>query len=250
MKAAVIIQARTDSSRFPNKVLQNLANKPMLWHVIERSKGLNIPVIVATTKRDLDKLIVQIAKDCDVNFFRGSGDDVLDRYYCAAKEFSLDFIIRITADCPLIDPKVSIKVLNTLLNQKVDYVGTDNSYPDGLDTEGFTFETLQKTWTRTNLRSQREHVSPYMTEPSNGFKIMRISAYKNFGKHRWTVDYEDDLQFVRRIYSELYKGQIFHMEEILKLLEKKPELLRINSGHLRNEGYAKSLKEDNSVSQV
>lgn len=245
MNPGIIIQARTDSSRFPKKVLQLIETKPILWHVIERCKKINLPIIVATTNRSIDDPIVRIAKDCEVDYFRGSIDDVLDRYYQAAKKFNLDIIIRITADCPLIDPKQSKKVLTLLKEGKADYVGLDGKkIPDGLDTEGFTIDALEKAWENSVLKSQREHVTPYLKDPVNGFRTLIIESNDDLSKNRWTVDHPDDLTFVREVYKELYHGNIFYMEDVLNLLNKKPHLKKINQSHKRNEGYEKSLKED------
>ena len=250
VKTGVIIQARTDSDRFPNKVLKKIEGKPMLWHVIERCKKMNLPIIVATSNRSIDDSIVEISHMCNVKNFKGSADDVLDRFYHAAKNFSLDLIIRLTADCPLIDPKESIKVVDVLQKGEFDYAGLDGKkYPDGLDTEGFTFETLEKAWKNSDLLSQREHVTPYIKDPNNGFKISIIPSPQDLSKYRWTVDYPDDLEFVKMIYRELNHGKPFYMNDILNLLKKKPHLTKINSSHTRNEGYLTSLRKDEYFSR-
>lgn len=244
MKIAIIIQARTDSERFPNKVLQKINDKPVLWHVIERCKPLDIPIIVSTTNRSIDDPIIEITKDCNVNFFRGSTNDVLDRFYQTAKSFSLDFIIRITADCPLIDSIESNKVLEILKTGNYDYVALDDTtYPDGMDTEGFSFTALKKAWDESKLSSEKEHVTPYIKNPQNNFTNFLIKSKNNYSQYRLTVDYPDDLELIQNIYSELYSKNIFHLNEIITLLEKKPNLL-INSSHVRNDGYAKSLRND------
>tara|TARA_B110000467_G_C18057471_1_gene334439 strand:- start:41 stop:670 length:630 start_codon:yes stop_codon:yes gene_type:complete len=209
---------------------------------------MKLPIIVATSSDKNDDDIEKIAKTCNVECFRGSKNDVLDRFYNAAKKYSLKYIFRITGDCPLIDPKQSIKVLEEIKSNNFDYVKLDdNSYPDGLDTEIFTFNALEKAWNNAKLKSEREHVTPFMYDPQNNFKIKKIPYEKNYSNLRWTVDYEDDLEFVKKIYSVLYYKQIFFMEDILKLLEKMPELKKINSSHSRNEGYAKSLKENKLI---
>jgi len=245
MNIGIIIQGRCNSDRFPNKVLENLNGKSILWHIIERCKIMNLPIIVSTTDQSIDDPIIKIAKECGVNFFRGSTNDVLDRIYQTAKKFSLDFIIRITADCPLIDPIESGKVIDSLKTENYDYVALDDTtYPDGLDTEGFSFKSLEKSWNVAKLISEREHVTPYIKDIKNGFKLHLIKFHKNYSKYRLTVDYPDDLQLIQKIYSELYRGNIFHIDEIIHFLQKKPELLMINSSVIRNEGYLKSLKDD------
>ncbi len=245
MEVGILIQVRSDSSRFPNKAFETIQNQPMLWHIIERCKWMNLPIIVATSDHRNDDDIENIAKTCNVECYRGSKDDVLDRFYNAAKKFSLKYIFRITGDCPLIDPRQSIKVFEEIKSGNFDYVSLDDkTYPDGLDTEIFTFDALEKAWKNAELKSEREHVTPFLYNPQNNFKLKKIPYKKDYSNLRWTVDYEDDLEFVKKIYSQLYDNKLFFMEDILEILEKMPELKNINSSHSRNEGYAKSLKED------
>jgi len=245
MKIGIIIQARSDSSRFPKKIFQLIENHPMLWHVIQRCKWLKLPIIVATTDRKIDDEIESITKSCHVQCFRGSTEDVLDRFYQTAKKYSLNYIVRVTADCPLIDPKQSFKVIELIKSLNLDYVRLDEkSYPDGLDTEIFTIDSLEKAWQHAKLKSEREHVTPYIYKNSDKFKIKKIQFDQNLSNYRWTVDYFDDLEFVRKIYSEFSHNELFFTQDILKLLNKKPELIQINSNHLRNEGYIDSLDND------
>jgi spore coat polysaccharide biosynthesis protein SpsF len=242
--AGVIIQARTDSVRFPQKVLKLIEGKPMLWHVIKRAKAIGVPTIVATSSRTTDDIITQIADESNISYFRGSDNDVLDRYYNAAKAFSFDIIVRVTADCPLLDPDLSRTVLDTLIKRNLDYVRVGESFPDGLSTEAFTFATLQTVWCDAKLQSEREHVTPYIYKNPEKFRMFQIISPNNVGHYRLSVDYPDDLEFVRAIYSELYQGNVFHMKEIFSLLERKPHLTKMNASHMRNEGYEKSLRED------
>lgn len=245
MKISIIIQARTDSKRFPKKVLCLIDNKPVLWHVINQCKKTNLEVIVVTTKRKMDDPIIEIAKNTRVKFFRGSKNDVLDRYYQAAKKFGLEGIIRITADCPIIDPKESIKVIKSLESGKYDYVALDEkSYPDGLDTEGFTFESLEIAWKNARLQSDREHVTPYIRKKKNNFKKMLISYKNNLSNLRWTIDYKEDLEFLKAIFAELRNKKIIHMKDVLKVLERNPQIVQINLLHKRNEGYHHSLRNE------
>ena len=186
---------------------------------------------------------VEIAKNAKVRFFRGSKNDVLDRYYQVAKKFGLEWIIRITADCPIVDPRESIKVAKLLRSSNIDYVALDEkTYPDGLDTEGFTFESLEIAWKNAKLKSEREHVSPYIK--NNNFKKKTISYKDNLSHFRWTVDYKDDLEFFKLIFKKLKNKKIVHLNDMLKILNDNPELILINSSHKRNEGYQKSLKND------
>jgi len=248
MEIGIIIQARCDSGRFPKKILQKINGRSILWHVIERIKNIDVPVFVATTTRSIDESIIDIAKECNVKFFQGSTNDVLDRFYQTARKFSINNIIRITADCPLIDPNESKKVIKKLLEGNYDYVALDDStYPDGLDTEGFTFDALEKCWTCAKLPSEREHVTPYIKNPQNNFKQYAIKFNKNYSQYRLTVDYSDDLDLIKKIYSQLYTGEIFYINDIIDLINKNPQLSEINSSHIRNEGYTKSLKNDKST---
>ena len=141
-KIVIFIQARTDSKRFPCKVLAPICGKPLLWHVIERAKKIeHNEIVILTTKREIDDRIVEIAKKCGVSYFRGTKDNVLDRFYKAALRFKANVIIRITADCPLIDPKICNKVIKKFFKGNFDYVTTDEkTFPKGTDTECFNFD--------------------------------------------------------------------------------------------------------------
>lgn len=240
MEAGIILQCRIDSSRFFGKVIKIVVGKPLLWHVVNRLKQMTIPIIVATTNRSIDDPIEQIAKDSGVLIFRGNTNDVLDRFYKCAKKLSLKKIIRITGDCPLIDPNESIKVLQKL-QEGYDYVGLDEkTYPDGLDTEGFTFDVLEKTWLNAKLNSEREHVTPYMKNPLNHFSTYIISLENNLSALRWTVDYPDDLELVTKIYEDFSPRTNFNLNEILKRINQNPNWSQKNHYHKRNEGYQKS----------
>jgi len=245
----VIIQARTDSKRFPKKVLSQIEGKPMLWHVINRIKKIKCDeIVVVTTKRKIDDEIIEIAKKQKVKIFRGKTNDVLDRFYQASLKLKADVIVRITADCPLIDPIESQKILNKFLKGNFDYISNDSeTYPNGLDTECFSFETLKKAWEESNLKSEKEHVTSYIWNNPKKFKIHTIhhKNKKKIDHLRWSVDYPDDLEFVRQVYSKLYKKQkIFLMKDVLNLIKKDPNLIKINSSHKKNEGYLISLKND------
>lgn len=245
-KIVIIIQARTDSRRFPKKVLAIVKGKPLLWHVINRVKQMNHDkIVVATTSRKIDDKIVEIAKMSNVKYFRGKTNDVLDRFFKTAKKYDADIIVRITADCPLIDPIESNKVIDRFLTGKYDYVTSDDeTYPKGIDTECFSFTLLKKAWKNAKLKSEREHVTPYIWKRPNKFKIGKIYN-SNPIKQRWVVDYKDDLVFVKKIYEKLYmNSKVFVMKDILKILKKEPQLLKINQDHDPNEGYNLSLKND------
>lgn len=249
-----IIQARMGSTRFPEKVLNNILGKPMLWHLINRLKKSTLieRIIVATSTKEIDQAILKVAEQSGVEFFAGSEDDVLDRYYQAAKFFNADPIVRITADCPLIDPKVSDDVIQHYIENKerIDYVcnAAPPTYPDGLDTEIFSFAALEKTWKEAKKKSEREHLAMYMHKNKQLFRIENITNNEDLSYMRWTVDEEKDFLFVTEIYKGLYKGdnKIFYMDDIVDFLKVNPELMQINQGIKRNEGYIKSLEEEGS----
>jgi len=244
---AAIIQARMGSNRLPGKVLADICGKPMLWHIIERltySKWVE-KIIIATTTLPEDNPIIELADRCGVSAFAGSDKDVLDRFYQASIQFNADPIVRITADCPIIDPFIVDEVIKGYLEGVYEMYYLDGSFPDGLDTEVFSLQALKKAWQHAKLPSEREHVTPFIKNISNGFKIGTYEKFRELGHLRWTVDEERDLDLIRVIYSRLYRhGEIFTTDEILSLIESEPELQTINSMIPRNEGYAKSLAED------
>ena len=250
MKAA-IIQARMGSTRLPGKVLADIAGKPMVQRVIERVKAATLldKVILATTVEERDTPVATLAETLGIDAFRGSVDDVLDRYYQAAKSFGVEVVVRVTADCPLMDPSIIDRAVTTFLEGDCDYVSTAYpvpTFPDGLDVEVFSIWALEKAWKEASLRSEREHVAPYIWENPHIFRLRNIANPEDLSAMRWTVDEERDLQFVREVYRHLDDGtgRIFGMNEVLSLLERHPELLEINQGIQRNEGYQKSLGED------
>ncbi len=248
-----IIQARMGSTRLPGKVLADICGKPMLWQVINRV--CRVPsidrVLVATSKNPADNPIASFCSENNVQCFRGSEEDVLDRYYQSAKEFNADGIVRITADCPLIDPEVVSKVINTYLEGTYDYVSNTlrYTYPDGQDVEVFSFSALEETWREAQLQAEREHVTPYI-RTSGRFRVYNVENELDIsGRYlRWTVDESADLEFVRAVYSRLgSEGKPFGLADILRLLEEEPYLVRINQGIICNEGYYKSLAGESRI---
>ena len=245
-KITVMIQARLDSSRLPKKVLAKIQGKPIIWHVINRVKKIkNIEQIVLITSES-NKILLGIAKQQNISSFVGSENDVLKRHYDCAVKFQADPIIRITSDCPLIDPKISSDILQFYLNNNYDYVSNtiNPTFPDGLDTEIFSFNALQKAHLQSKLYSEREHVTSYFTKKPKKFRLYNFKNNIDLSNHRWTVDQKEDLTFVRAIYSRMKPKTIFYMEDIMRIIRKESQLLKINSGITRNEGYLKSLKND------
>ena len=246
-----IVQARMGSSRLLGKVLKEILGKPVLWHLINRLRRSRLidKIVTATTVKEEDKPILALADDLGIDSFAGSEDDVLDRYYQAAKRYNADTIVRITADCPMIDPEVTDRIIGHFLKNRhnLDYVHTGLSFPDGLDTEVFTFDALERAWLEARWLSQREHVTTYI-KSSGLFRIATVEYEGDLSHMRWVVDDEKDFQLVSEIFRSLYKeDQIFHLRDILDFLEKRPELLDLNKHTVRNEGYLKSIAEDKLV---
>jgi spore coat polysaccharide biosynthesis protein SpsF (cytidylyltransferase family) len=249
MKSAVIIiQARLGSKRLPRKSIAKIKNKPLIWYVIHRAKRVNgiKKIILATTKKKEDKVLVNIAKKSKVESFIGENNDVLDRYYKCALAYNADPIIRVTGDCPLLDPILISKMLRFYSKHNYDYVSNvlKPTYPDGLDVEIFSFNTLERIWKKAKLKSEREHVTSYIRNNLNEFRIFDYVNDKDLSSYRWTVDEKRDLEFVRKIYSLMHPKKYFTTNEILKVIMKNPKIQAINAGISRNEGYFKSLKKD------
>lgn len=235
MKIVAIIQARMGSTRLPGKVMMKLCGKTVLEHVITRVKQAKEidDIIIATTVQEDDNCIVEETRKLGVKFFRGSEEDVLSRYYYAAKENDADVVVRITSDCPLIDPKIVDEIIRFYKKNEYDLVtnaGADlyqRTYPRGLDTEVFSFEKLENAYIEANKAYQREHVTPFIYENSNN-----TFYYKNdidYSKYRWTLDTEEDFELINRIYEELYNGgHDFYFEEILALFKRQVNLFNIN----------------------
>lgn len=249
MKVIAVLQARTSSSRLPNKVMLPILGKPMLAHQIERvvkSKKID-KLIVATSKESSDNVIEQLCGELGVACFRGNLDDVLDRFYQTTVHEGAEHIVRLTGDCPLADPNVIDSIISRHLSKNSDY--TSNSlpptFPDGLDVEVMTFNALKKAWENAVLLSEREHVTLYLRREDVGNKIDNYENDFDLSDLRWTVDEPEDFKFVSKIYSELYqKNNNFGLQDVLLLLKKQPELNLINSGFTRNEGLVKSLAND------
>jgi|SaaInlStandDraft_2_1057019.scaffolds.fasta_scaffold20927_3 spore coat polysaccharide biosynthesis protein SpsF len=250
-KITVMIQARTGSTRLPRKALKEIEGKLIIWHMINRAKKIKSvqQIIIITTKKKEDEIFLKIAQENGVFGFQGSEKDLLDRHYSCAKKFNADPIIRITSDCPLIDPCLVEKMLQVFLKKNYDYVTNREppTYPDGLDTEIFSFSALKKADKFSKMSSEREHVNPYIVKNPKKFKIFNYENKKDLSHLRWTVDEKQDLKFVRQIYSRMKPKTLFSTNAILKILAKEPDLQKINQGINRNEGYAKSIKNDKKV---
>lgn len=248
-----IVQARMSSTRLPSKVMKPICGRPILWHVVNRLKASELldEVVVATTTEPSDDVIAEWCVLNGTPFYRGSLNDVLDRYFNAAKEFGARTIVRVTSDCPLVDPALVDRAIERFSEGGFDHVSIDSSFPDGLDAEVFSIEALGKAHREAALASEREHVTPYIWKNPRIFRLDRIKSAADLSRMRWTVDDAKDLEFVTRVFEGVGgNGKIFHYEDVLQFLRKNPQLLKINSETARNEGYAKSLKEDRVVKKT
>jgi len=247
-----ILQARVGSARLPGKVLADLAGQPMLLRQAERiaaSHRIDRLVVATSTSPQDDPLAILCAK-AGIACHRGALDDVLDRVHAAAKAQAADWVVRLTGDCPLIDPAVIDLVIETATNSGADYVtnAVEPTWPDGLDVEVARIEALDAAWREATLPSEREHVMPFIRNRPDRFRIVHVRQDEDLSDLRWTVDEPEDLEFVRAVYARLYPANpAFTTRDILDLLERDPSLSLVNASFARNEGYAKSLEKDKSA---
>ena len=235
-KVGLITQARMTSTRLPGKVLMEVLQKPLLGYQIERLRSIKSidEMIVATTTNSQDDIIVELCEKWGVNYFRGSENDVLERYYLAAQQFNLDTVIRVTSDCPLIDPKTTDKILRRYLyeSDQCDYFSNtvDRTFPRGLDTEIFSFERLKEAFINAKKNQEREHVTLYFYSNPEKFKIKQFRHHEDLSHLRWTVDTREDFALIKIIIEALYpKNPLFDLAECLQFVKKNPDLASINA---------------------
>lgn len=235
MRIVAIIQARMGSTRLPGKALMNILDKPMLWHVVQRTCQTNLidEVVVATTTNEADRAIVSLCQEHGWPYFQGSEEDVLDRYYQTAMQYRADVVVRITSDCPLIDYGEIERVIKTFIEgqPKLDYVSNTlppRTFPRGLDTEAFSQSALERAWREDADPASREHVTPYVYRHPEKFHLQGVTGNIDYSYMRWTVDTLEDLTFVRKIF-EHFGGNGFSWRDVLQVLNEHPEWLEINS---------------------
>ena len=254
-KILAITQARYGSSRLPGKILRKIKGKSLLEIHLERlSRSKKISKIkVATTTEPEASLITGIAAALGIDAYRGSVDDVLERFYFAALPEKPDYVVRLTSDCPLIDPVEVDKVITTCIDKKCDYASNtiEPTFPDGIDVEVFTFSALEIAYREATLKSDREHVTPYIWRNSSekGGLLFTSESVKNdrdFSKYRVTVDTEEDFILMYKIIMEI--GTEMTWMEYVSYLDAHPDIFQINSNEERNEGYQKSLNNDKITS--
>lgn len=234
MKVVAIVQARTGSTRLPSKVLLDLEGAPVLERVLTRlgrCRRLD-QVVVATTDLSRDDVLAELCRQHGWPCVRGSEQDVLDRYYRAATAHAAEVVVRITSDCPLIEPQVVDRVVDEFLQRQpaVSYASNvmpRRTYPRGLDTEVFTFAALERAWREDDRPAFREHVTPYISGNPELFAIHCVEHSEDCSHLRWTVDTPEDMELVRRIYGAL-GGDDFTWDEVRALLDRHPSWLEIN----------------------
>lgn len=233
-KTVIIVQARMSATRLPGKPLKKVLEKPLLIYLIERLKRVKNAdgVVIATTDKPEDQKIVEVAREEGVPFFCGSEENVLDRYYQAAKKESAEVIVRITGDCPLIDPKVIDKAIALFFSGSYDYVSNtlERTYPRGMDVEVFSFAALEKVVKVAKAQEELEHVTPFFYRHPELFQLGCLKREEDQSKHRLTVDTQEDFILVSRLIEHLYpENREFNLEDLLRVLQEKPEWETINS---------------------
>lgn len=241
-KVVAIIQARMDSKRLPGKILREIAGEPMLCRVVERARkaGTLAEVVVATTVDVTDDPVVATCKRRGYDCVRGSAQNVLARYITAARLHQAEVVVRLTADCPLIDAEEIDHVVRLFLARypELDYASNRiiRTYPIGLDVEVMRMEVLEEAFEKADQLYHREHVTPYLYEDPDRYRMLSIESDVDHGRQRWTVDTPEDLEFVRAVYQRFDGRDDFGWREILAVLEKEPELCALNA-HIHHKNY-------------
>lgn len=249
-----ILQARFSSTRLPGKVLKKILGKPMLSLQIERvlySEKID-KLVVATSTHSTDDSIEALCGKIGVDCFRGSLDDVLDRFYKATKHYNPDHIIRITGDCPIIDPQLLDEAIECYYAGQYEYMcNTVNpTFPDGLDFWIFNSQLMDEAWRYAKLPSEREHVTMYFKNNLSNYKNCSFEQREDFSNLRWTVDEPEDFEFITKLYEQLYvENCFFSTHDVFELLNKNPFLTEINSKYQRDEGLKKSLLTDKLLNE-
>lgn len=246
-----MIQARMGSTRLAGKVLLEILGKPMLQLQVERLRRARhiARIVLATTNVSADDAVAVVGERIGLTVFRGSEDDVLDRYYQAASLVKAPHVMRLTADCPLIDPAVCDLVAEEYERTGCDYVRTGESFAEGLDCEVISFKALEASWQEAKLRSEREHVTLFLRNHPERFNIHVLENKMDDSHIRITVDEPEDLIVVRIIFDHFRNNPIdFGIAEIRAFLASHPEVAKLNSAVVRNAGLAKSLMDDRKQS--
>jgi spore coat polysaccharide biosynthesis protein SpsF (cytidylyltransferase family) len=244
-----VLQARMSSKRLPGKVAKPILGKPMLalqMERIKRSKRIDKLVVATSIERE-DDLVAEIAGMEQVDLFRGSLSDVLDRFYMAVREDRPEYVVRLTGDCPLVEPELIDSIISRCIEEKLDYCtnALQPTFPDGLDVEVFRFECLSEAWKEARLPSEREHVTLFIHSRTERFRIGHFKQHADLSGYRWTVDEPEDFELVEKIYQGLYpENPRFGLKDVLGFLDEHPELKTLNTRFERNEGMKKSIEAD------
>lgn len=251
MKILAITQARVGSSRLPEKILKKIQGESLLSIHLKRilqSKNITKLKVATTNEEGVDD-ILQICNECNVEYYQGSLNDVLDRFYQTALPENPDWVVRLTSDCPLIDPEVIDNVISSALENNLDYTSNtlNPTFPDGIDVEVFKFSALQKAFDEAKMTSEREHVTPYIWKNSDVkggtiFKAFSFENSKDFSAIRLTVDTIEDFEVIDKLIQ--IEGLSKNWESYVNTLENNPEIKLINQKYTRNEGYEKSINSE------
>ncbi|MEK4285474.1 MULTISPECIES: cytidylyltransferase domain-containing protein [Ureibacillus] len=235
MKIVAIVQARMGSTRLPGKIMKEVKGKPLLLYQLQRLKASRLidEIVIATTIEEQDNVIETFCKNFGVSYYRGSELNVLERYYETAVNFHADIIVRITSDCPIIDPEIVDKTIQYFLDsKKYDYVSNTikRTYPRGLDVEVFSYSALKEAFHHAYLERDREHVTPYIYMNKDKFNIGTVCNSVDYSKYRWTVDTQEDFELIKLILEHLYfKNPYFTMFDVIELMERNPSWFNINA---------------------
>lgn len=250
-KICAIIQARMNSSRLPGKVLKAVCGKPLLALMLERvARARTLSrTVVATTESAEDEEIAKLCRKMDVACYRGSEDDVLDRYYQAARAFDAQVIVRLTADCPLMDQVIIDRVTESFFAGRYDYASNTNplpsTWPDGTDVEVFSWGALERAWLESVKPSDREHVTFYLWNHPEKFQLHRVEHVPDWSKYRLTVDYPQDLALVRSVFEAFYaRNPAFTLSDIVTFLDARPDIMQLNQTIGRNSGWQAAFEKD------
>jgi len=257
-KVVIVVQARMSSSRLPGKVMLPVLGKSILFRMIERLRMIShkAQIIIATTDDKNDDIIEQEAWQMNVACYRGSLNNLLDRHYRAGLQLNADIVLKIPSDCPLIDPNIIDGVLDFYFDHKGEYDYVSNlhpaTFPDGNDVEIMTMDCLKRTWKEAKRPLELEHTTPYIWENHEKFRIgnLAMGACEDYAMtHRYTIDYEADYQFIKRVFEELYaENHGFSYRDILNLLNEKPEIYAINAKYAGVNWYRNHLDELKTIS--
>ncbi len=233
LKIGVIVQARMGATRLPGKPLLKVKDKTLLEHIISRLKQIKHPltVIIATTQNEQDKSILALAKKLNIPTYAGSEEDVLDRYIKTARHYDLDVIIRVTADCPLLDPELIDEALNRFLDPypEIDYFSNtiERTYPRGMDFEVFKRRTLEEAYLDAVFEEEREHVTPFIYRHPERFKIAQLRNQTDESQHRWTVDTKEDFELIKRL-IEAFQDDSYRLHDLIEVIKKNPDWSLLN----------------------